>query len=363
MFNWTSIAETLAMKLFFKIIFTLLVVLLCVGVGLDFYFKSSVHKGPLSEHFDGNKFFNFYKQSSSLNDLRKLIWQSFTDKKAWPHHLELQHKPNFSTINDNKIKLSFIGHSTFVIQTRHGDLITDPIFSKRASPVQWAGPKRVIDPAVDMGELPALDTVLISHNHYDHLDEWSLKQFKDKQPLVIVGLGVKELVKSFGLNQVEELDWGQGKLISKDFKVWFLENQHRSGRAISDQMKTLWGAFAIEVDDFKIYFAGDTAYGQGRHFQKARERFGAFDLCILPIGAYEPRFFMKKVHMNPEEALKSHHDLGCIQSIATHFGSFQLTFEGINEPVEQLKKLIATGHLRDGRFDVMEVGQTRVFDY
>ncbi len=238
------------------------------------------------------------------------------------------------------------------------------MYSLRASPLSFAGPRRVRAPGVQLDDLPPIDLVLISHNHYDHLDIDTLQRLQQRQPadrplLLLVGLGVGGLLKEHGIRNYRELDWGQ-MVNHKGLRLIFSECRHRSGRGVRDQMKTLWGSFVVQGAAGNIYFAGDTGYGP--HFQEARQRYGPFRLALLPIGAYEPRWFMAAVHLNPAEAVKAHLDLGSQQSVAIHFGTFQLTYEGIDQPVIDLRKALRAQALDKEDFWVLDFGETRMLN-
>jgi L-ascorbate metabolism protein UlaG (beta-lactamase superfamily) len=210
--------------------------------------------------------------------------------------------------------------------------------------------------------LPPIDVVLISHNHYDHLDIESLKRLYERQPggepLILAGLGVSGLFAQEDLTLFDDLDWGDSIVIDA-VSFTFVENRHRSGRGISDQMKTLWGSFVIQTSKGPIYFAGDTGYGP--HFSDAYDQFGEFYLSLLPIGAYEPRWFMKDIHLNPEEAVKAHIDLHSSNSVSMHFGTFQLTHEGIDQPVKDLAIALVKHEINADVFRVLAFGETKEY--
>ena len=210
-----------------------------------------------------------------------------------------------------------------------------------------------------MDELPDIDVILISHNHYDHLDEQTLVQLQRRQktpPLILAGLGNGGLFDEMGLVKHRDMQWGD-RVVLNDLEFVFSECRHRSGRGISDQMKTLWGAFVIRSPDGNIYFAGDTGYGP--HFKEAAEEFGPFALALLPIGAYEPRWFMADIHLNPVEAVQAHLDLNSAQSLGIHFGTFQLTYEGVDQPLQDLERALQDRQVPDNSFWTLDPGETR----
>jgi L-ascorbate metabolism protein UlaG (beta-lactamase superfamily) len=252
--------------------------------------------------------------------------------------------------------VTFIGHATFLIQTTTGNILTDPMYSDRAGPFGLLGPRRVRQPAVRFDDLPPISTVLLSHNHYDHCDRATLARLAERfDPTVITPLGNGALVKSTGLRKVEELDWWQEAKTSL-FPLTLTPAHHFSARTPFDRNRALWGGFTIDVADRRIYFAGDSAYAP--FFREVRRRLGPIDLALLPIGAYEPRWFMQAVHMNPAEAVQAHLDLEAAESVAMHFGTFQLTTEGIDEPVRALEQARLAHHVEPSAFRAIGFGES-----
>jgi N-acyl-phosphatidylethanolamine-hydrolysing phospholipase D len=261
--------------------------------------------------------------------------------------------------------ITWIGHATVLAQLGGLNLLTDPIFSERASPLPFAGPKRAQPPGVALGELPHVDAVLVSHNHYDHLDLASCRALAGQaggSPLFVVPLGLKAWFQARGMARVVELDWWQGELLG-GLEIVLVPAQHWSARGLTDRMKTLWGGFAVFAPDCQLFFAGDTGYS--RDFADIRARFaerqqgGGFDIALIPIGAYEPRWFMQSQHVNVEEALKIHADLGAQRSLGVHWGSFELTDEALDEPPRQLQRQRAALGLPDEAFFTLAIGETR----
>ena len=234
------------------------------------------------------------------------------------------------------IRVLWIGHSTTLIQTPQLSVLADPILFDSIGPGVF-GLNTVTNPGVIIDSLPRIDVILISHSHYDHLDVRSLRALLERQrtapPMILAGRGVGPLLKSAGVSSYSELDWDESVKV-KDGQVHFLEAVHTSRRSIGDTDKTLWGSFLIETPDGKIYFAGDTAYGA--HFRAIYERFGAPRVSLLPIGAYEPRWFMYRMQMNPEEAVRAHLDLHSENSVGIHFGLIDNAGESYEAPVKGL---------------------------
>jgi L-ascorbate metabolism protein UlaG (beta-lactamase superfamily) len=255
----------------------------------------------------------------------------------------------------------WIGHATALIQTPTLNIITDPVLFDAIGP-KLAPIKTVTHPGARLESLPRIDLILISHSHYDHLDLKSIHALVDRQqgtpPTVVVGLGVGEVLKKEGIPSYSELDWG-GSVMVKDTKIFFLEAVHTSRRGVWDTNRTLWGSFLIESPEGRIYFAGDTAYGS--HFTSIYDRFGAPTISLLPIGAYEPRWFMYRMHMSPDEAVRAHMELHSEHSIGIHFGLIDNAGEGYEAPVRDLAVARASHGVPEAQFVAPCLGQ--VFHY
>lgn len=308
----------------------------------------------ISDHYDGNKFFD--PHGVELKSLWALIkWQMTSDRVEWPEHVPNKNYLLRPLGVTEKYNVTFINHASFLLQLPGTNVLTDPVFSERVSPSRFLGPKRVRDPGMAFEELPKIDVVLVSHNHYDHLDLETIKNLDQKfHPLFIVPLGDERLLKEAGILHVQALDWWEEVRV-KDVRFIFSPSQHWSARHLWDKNESLWGSFMIDNGSSKIYFAGDT--GHGRHFIDIKSRLGAPDLALLPIGAYKPRWFMKDHHMDPEESVQAHIDLGAERSMAMHFGTFQLTDEGIDEPVRDLEISLQKKNISTDRFMVLDQGQ------
>jgi L-ascorbate metabolism protein UlaG (beta-lactamase superfamily) len=274
-------------------------------------------------------------------------------RAAWPSWID-QPSKNPPERGGASAAATFIGHSTFLIQTAAGHILTDPMYSRRAGPWNILGPRRVRRPAVAFDALPPISIVLLSHNHYDHCDLRTLARLARRfDPLVITPLGNAPLVRSAGIRRVEELDWWQ-RSSTAALPITLTPAHHFSARGLFDRNRALWGGFVIDTGKPLIYFAGDTAYAP--LFRDIRHRLGAVDLALLPVGAYEPRWFMAAVHMNPREAVQAHLDLEARQSIAMHYGTFQLTTEGIDEPLRELEAARQDMNVDGSRFGALEFG-------
>lgn len=288
-----------------------------------------------SDHFDGRRFFN----PNGANG--RPVWMVprllLTPRTRWPTDVPVEQiRPPI--VGPDEVVVTFVGHATFLIQVAEANLLIDPVYAERASPVSFAGPRRVRSPLVRYDDLPVISLVLLSHNHYDHCDVGTLRALNRRAPLRLVApIGHGPLLRSVGIRNVEEIDWWE-TASAKPFRITLTPAQHFSSRTVSDRNRALWGGFFLEVAGRRLLFAGDTGYGP--HFREIAARLGPIDLALLPIGAYEPRWFMKDIHMNPAEAVQAHLDLAARQSIAMHFGTFQLTPEAIDAPVRELARAL-----------------------
>ncbi len=306
-------------------------------------------------HFDGKRFFNpDAPQARGLRDV--LRWKLSTRPAPSPRFVSdvEQVKPPATVrgaVEGKALLVTMVNHSTVLLQQSGCNILTDPVWSERASPLSWAGPRRHRMPGVRWEDLPRIDIVLLSHNHYDHLDLATLRRLaKRGEAGFVVPLGVARLLRSKGIGPVYELDWGESQPLS-GATIHSVPALHFSARGGFDHNRTLWCGYLVEAAGRKVYFAGDTAFGE--HFALIRERFGAPHLALLPIGAYEPRWIMAPVHMNPEEAVSAHRILGAATSIAIHHGTFQLADEGLDTPKKRLRECAPADS-----FLVLENGQS-----
>ena len=256
--------------------------------------------------------------------------------------------------------VTWVGHATLLVQMEHVTFLTDPTWSNRPSPVPLLGPRRYVEPGLALDDLPPIDFVIISHNHYDHLDLPSLRALAEINPetLFYVPLGNGELLRSRGIDNVQELDWGQTAQF-EGATIHCLPSQHWSKRSLTDDHKALWSSWAVTGAEKRFYFAGDTGYFDG--FEAIGHRLGPFDLVAVPIGAYEPRAMMRESHMNPEEALRAALDLQASRAIAMHFGTFDLSDEPLAEPPRRFKDAARSSELDAESAWVFDIGETREF--
>ncbi len=263
-------------------------------------------------------------------------WRFFVDRKPWPKEVETQTIIPPQRVEGDELKFTVLNHASILIQHKGLNILTDPHYSERCSPVSWAGPKRVRKPAVKFDDLPPIDVVLISHNHYDHLDVPTLKRLHEKfNPIILMGLKNHHILNEANISNWVELDWWQEYQV-KDISFTFVPAQHWSARGLFDRFESLWGGFVFKSQSRSIYFAGDTGYG--KFFKMIRDKLGSPDLSFIPIGAYEPRWFMKDSHLNPQDAVDAHHDLASKVSVGIHLETFQLTDEDYETPRKEFKK-------------------------
>ncbi len=302
------------------------------------------------------RFENWRPFDKGFLDLVK--WQFTRERRSWPSWIDAPPRTIPPGRNERgHLSWTFINHSTVLLRIDGLTVLTDPIWSERASPISFAGPKRVRPPGVRFEDLPPIDLVLLSHDHYDHLDLPTLTSLRRTHaPVVFTGLGVGARLGTFEASKVRELDWWQCSTV-KGLEVCFVPARHFSGRGLTDRMKTLWGGFILRSAAGTVYFAGDTGFD--RHFELIAHTFGPIRLAFLPIGAYEPRWFMAAAHIDPKEAVQAHLLLGAARSVGIHFGTFQLTDEGVEEPGLHLARARERAGVPAEAFIVPEFGETR----
>jgi L-ascorbate metabolism protein UlaG (beta-lactamase superfamily) len=320
------------------------------------------YQGPVSDHFDGTHFFNPDGiEPLGFRDLMR--WQFGGGRARWPKSVPSPFapaKPDLR-VNGGDLRVTMVGHATLLVQVAGLNILTDPVWSERASPFSFAGPKRAVAPGIAFDDLPPIDLVLVSHNHYDHLDVATLKCLQAKhRPHVVTPLGNDTIIRRAVSDiQVTAMDWGE-RISLAGIAIDAEPVHHWSARGTSDRRMALWAAFVLSTPAGKIYHVGDTGFHGGLNYEAARQKHGTFRLAILPFGAYEPRWFMQGQHQNPAEAVMGMQLANAAYVAGHHFATFQLTDEAIDAPLKALEAAIVEHGIRPERFRPLRAGE--VFD-
>jgi L-ascorbate metabolism protein UlaG (beta-lactamase superfamily) len=314
---------------------------------------------PPSDHFNGKTF--FYPGTSIGGRFKDFLRWRFNRRPApWPRWVELAPQPPPPAPHGDEIVATWIGHATWLLQTARGNFLTDPVFSRCAGPLGRIGPRRAHAPGVALAALPRIDVVLLSHDHYDHCDLPSLRQLAQAHdPFFVAPLRHGDILARTGTHRVVELDWWQSRASDRGAEITFVPSKHWANRLDAPRNHRLWGGFFLTLGSRRVWFAGDSGY-DGDLFRTVGRRCGAADLALLPIGAYEPRWFMTPMHMNPAEAVAAHNDAGVKRSLAMHWGTFHLTDEPREEPVRALAAARAAAGLAEDAFRAIEPGTSVV---
>jgi L-ascorbate metabolism protein UlaG (beta-lactamase superfamily) len=300
------------------------------------------YAGPLSDHFDGLRFYNHDSKAADKSLLEVLRWTLSRKPVAWPAHTEgtAGVKPAASV---QGLRLTHIGHATTLLQVDGLNILVDPVYAERASPFTWTGPRRHTPPAVALGDVPKLDVVLVTHNHYDHMDPRTIAAiWRRDQPRMILPLGNNGFLRKQNASiHMEATDWWQELELSPQVKVTMVPSYHWSSRKIGDYRKALWGGYVLETSAGNVYLAGDTAYRDGTIFREIQQRWKRFVVALLPIGAYAPRYFMQPQHTSPEEAVQIALDCNTAVALGIHWGTFPLSDEPYAEPAERFNAALS----------------------
>lgn len=312
--------------------------------------RNPYYDGSPSDHFDGLRFFNppGPARDKSLADV--LRWQLTGNKAPWAKNVPVT--PARPQPRVDGIHVTMVGHATLLIQMHGLNVLTDPVWAERASPLSFAGPKRVTAPGIRFADLPPIDVVLLSHNHYDHCDVGTLKRLvAEHDPLIITPLGNDRLVRGAAAKaRLVAGDWGHEVALGGGATVTIVPANHWSSRTTRDRRMALWGGFMLRSGGRMLYFAGDTGFGEGRIFADLRKTFGSVDVALIPIGAYAPEWFMKDQHCNPEDAVRILLALEARHALGIHWGTFQLTDEAHEEPTERLRAELRRRGIDERRF-------------
>lgn len=323
--------------------------------------RNPYYTGPASEHFDGTRFFNVNEPDTdrSFGDL--LRWKRTAPLNPWPKSVPVE--PVMPDCRVDGLRVTMVGHATLLIQVAGINILTDPVWSRRASPLRFAGPIRVTAPGIAMDDLPPIDAILLSHNHFDHLDMATLRALHTRHaPLIITPLGNDTIVhRTIPSARIKAGDWGDRFEIAAGIQVAIVPAVHWSSRTMRDRRMALWGGFMLRAGGRLIYFAGDTGYGSGNIFRTLRATFGPTDVAILPIGAYDPRWFMAAQHADPDEAIRIMLDLDARAAIGVHWGTFKLTDEAWDDPILRLNAGLARDGIEPARFIAMYPAQVADF--
>ncbi|HLZ01521.1 MAG TPA: MBL fold metallo-hydrolase [Bradyrhizobium sp.] len=332
-----------------------------IGVPPVWLSRMKTYSGPISDHFDGLHFIDpDGSPPKSLGEVLRWQFGRRAQRAVWPEWAAspFSDRPP-PRVEGSRVRFSFVGHASWLIQTAGVNILVDPVWSERASPFSFAGPKRHNDPGIAFDALPKIDVVLVSHGHYDHLDVTTLSKLAAKfAPRVITPLGNDVTMREADAAiKAEAYDWRDRVELVSGLVVTLVPTRHWSARSLFDRNKALWASFVLETPAGKLYLVCDSGYGDGKHFRRVAEAHGPLRLAILPIGAYEPRWFMQDQHMNPVDAVMALADCGAEQALAHHHGTFQLTDEAIDAPALALAEALDAAKVPREKFAVLKPGQ------
>lgn len=328
------------------------------GAGVGYFISVPPYRGPRSDHFDGDKFFNpggapqrgFSSLLSWLFNREEGPWDEFTEMAPAP--------PPPRRIERGALRATMVNHSTVLLQFDGLNILTDPVWSERVSPFSWIGPRRHAPPGIRFDDLPPIDVVLLSHNHYDHLDIDTVEKLAEQHhPKFFAPLGVGSWLRDRGLPGVQpEMDWWERLPVADGVELHCVPAHHFSGRGLFDRDTTLWCGYMLESQSSgRIFFAGDSA--EGPHYAEIAKRFPGIRFALLPIGAYRPEWFMKPVHMSPQGAVNTHHTLSPEWSMGIHFGTFAQADDGQREPIDTLNTALDAAAIPRDRFRALANGE------
>lgn len=324
---------------------------------------NAYYEGPVSDHFDGVRFFN-PNGTRPKGPGAFLKWQVGERGESWPASFPSPFPPDRppARFDGEGERVVHVGHATFLIQTRGVNVLIDPVWAERVSPLSFAGPRRVNAPGIAFDDLPKIDAVLITHNHYDHMDVDTVGRLWQRfKPRIITPLGNDTILRhSVPDLTASAVDWDQVIDLGDGLRVHAEPTAHWSARGAGDRMHALWASFVLETGGRKIYCVGDSGFAEGAPFKRVAKRHPGLALALLPIGAYEPRWFMRNSHMNPEEAVEALELSGARRAFGHHWGTFRLTNEGVARPLEALTVALAGRAMPADRFPALRPGEVRV---
>jgi L-ascorbate metabolism protein UlaG (beta-lactamase superfamily) len=338
---------------------SLLAILLSVPV-IGILLSAPRYKGPVSDHFDGRRFFN--PGNAKAKGLKEVLqWMANRKRSAWADDLNAGYGVRPLEFVRDGIRITFVNHSTFLIQVSGLNILTDPVWSKRVSPFSNLGPKRKRSPGIRLEDLPRIHFVLLSHNHYDHLDLLTMRIISGAHhPKIITPLGVQKFLDELQINGSTDMDWWDEMSLSDSVRIQSVPAQHFSGRGMLDRDATLWCGYVLKTSFGNLYFAGDTGYNPTT-FKEIGRRCSPIKISIIPVGAYKPAWFMSPIHTSPAEAVKIHVDTKSSISIGSHFGTFPLADDGIDEVFDDLQRALSNSHVNDNEFLILKEGEPKDF--
>jgi L-ascorbate metabolism protein UlaG (beta-lactamase superfamily) len=315
------------------------------------------YQGPKTDHFDGERF-SAPEPIEKKNWLAVAKWRFSSKPAKWPEHVDIQTDKPPAHVQGDELRVTFVNHATILIQTQGMNILTDPVWSERVSPISFIGPKRVNEPGIQWNDLPKIDVVLISHAHYDHLDLPTVKKLvKRDDPLFIVPLGVDTIIHGkVKQARTKAIDWSQS-ITENKVTIHAEPTQHWSARTPFDNSMSLWASYILQFGDEKLYFSGDTGYASGKIFKEIGKKYGPIRFAMIGIGAYEPRWFMKDSHIAPFEAVQIYQDINAEYAMPMHFGTFQLSDEGRDQPVQDLNTALDKAGISKQKFKALWPGQ------
>lgn len=323
---------------------------------------NAYYRGPVSDHFDGTRFFN-PGGGGPAGGWDLLRWQLAESWAPWPAQLPSPFPPDRppAAVEGDAVRIAYIGHASFLVQTRGLNILIDPVWAERASPFSFVGPRRINQPGIAFDHLPRIDWVLVTHNHYDHMDVETIARLWQRfGPRVVAPLGNDAILRAAvpGL-EVQAEDWGATVDLGGRAAVHVEPSQHWSARGAWDRSHALWASFVLEAGARRLYCVGDSGFGDGALFARVRRRHPGLALALLPIGAYTPRWFMRNSHMNPDDAVQALEMCGAAQAFGHHWGTFRLSNEAAEQPAVELAAALAARGIDRERFPALRPGEVR----